>query len=180
MSRIGKNPIKVPKEVKVDIKTDEVRLEGSKGKLSLKIPNGINVDLAENVLKVNRASNVKQNRANHGTIQARLSKMITGVTKGHKKDLEIQGIGFRAQLEGQKINLNLGFSHSVNFDIPSGVSISVDKKQTLISIEGPDNVLVGQVAANIRKLNPVEPYKGKGIRYVGEVVRRKQGKSVTK
>ncbi len=180
MSRIGKNPVNVPKDVKVNIDRGVVTLEGPNGKLDLGIPSGIKVEFADAQIKVARENNIKQSRANHGTIQSRISNMVVGVTQGHKKELEIQGIGFRAQLEGEKINLNLGFSHPVVFDIPSGVKISIDKKQTIITIEGPDNVLVGQVAANIKRLKPVEPYKGKGIRYVGEEVRRKQGKSVTK
>jgi large subunit ribosomal protein L6 len=180
MSRIGKNPINVPSEVKVNVAGSTVTLEGPKGKLDLVIPVGTNVDFADGQLKVTRESNSKQSRSNHGTIRSRLANMVIGVTKGHKRELEIQGIGFRAQMEGEKINFNLGFSHPVIFDIPNEVKISVDKKQTIITVEGPDNVMVGQVAANIKRLKPVEPYKGKGIRFVGEAVRRKQGKSVTK
>lgn len=179
MSRIGKNPIDVPKEVKVNVETNNVHLEGPKGKLNLGIPCGINVECKEEKLTVTRISNTKQNRANHGTIRARLANMVTGVTKGHKKDLEIQGIGFRAQVQGKKIVFNLGFSHPVEFEVPDCVT-AVVTNQTAISVEGSDNVMVGQIAAKIRDLKPVEPYKGKGIRYVGENVRRKQGKSATK
>ncbi len=180
MSRIGKNPINLPKDVKVNIDGGIITLEGPNGKLDLDILSGTKVETADEQIKVIRESNSKQSRANHGTMRARIANMVMGVTKGHKKELEIQGIGFRAQLEGDKINLNLGFSHPVIYNIPGDVKISIDKKQTLIIIEGPDNVAVGQVAANIKRLKPVEPYKGKGIRYVGEDVRRKQGKSVTK
>ena len=179
MSRTGKVPIQIPKEVKVHAEASKVNLEGPKGKLDLNIPHGITVEFKDEKLTVTRASNVKQNRANHGTIRARLANMVIGVTKGHKKDLEIQGIGFRAQLQGKKIVFNLGFSHPVEFEVPDCVKATVPT-QTSITIDGPDNVMVGQIAAKIRDLKPVEPYKGKGIRYVGEVVRRKQGKSVTK
>ena len=179
MSRIGKIPVDVPKDVKVNVETSNVRLEGSKGKLDLNIPHGINVEFKDEKLTVTRVSNTKQNRSNHGTIRARLANMVVGVTKGHKKDLEIQGIGFRARLQGNKIVFSLGFSHPVEFEVPDCVKAIVPN-QTSITVEGSDNVLVGQIAAKIRDLKPVEPYKGKGIRYVGENVRRKQGKSATK
>lgn len=179
MSRIGKIPISVPKEVKVAVEANRVNLEGPKGKLQLNLPQGIKVESKETQLLVSRTSDLKQDRANHGTIRARLATMIEGVTKGHKKDLEIQGVGFRAQMTGNKITFNLGFSHPINFEIPKELKVSVPS-QTQISIEGPDAQLVGLIASKIRELKPVEPYKGKGIRYVGEFVRRKQGKSVTK
>jgi large subunit ribosomal protein L6 len=179
MSRKGKVPIEIPKEVKINVNGGKVSIEGSKGKLELPIPEGIKVVFSENKIVVTRVSDSKQDRSNHGTIRARLANMITGVTKGHRKDLEIQGIGFRAHLQDKKISFNLGFSHPVEFQIPDSVKVAVDD-QTLISIEGSDNMLVGQTAARIRALKPVEPYKGKGIRYVGEHVRRKQGKSAAK
>lgn len=179
MSRVGKAPIEVPSEVKINRDGSTIRVEGSKGKLDLAIPHGIDVDFSDQKLTVTRQSDVKQNRANHGTIRARLSNMIVGVTKGHKRDLEIQGIGFRAQLQGKKIVFNLGLSHPVEFEVPDDVKATVPS-QTAITIEGPDNERVGQIAAKIRALKPAEPYKGKGLRYVGEVIRRKQGKSVTK
>ena len=179
MSRIGNNPISLSKNVKVNIDSGCVCIEGAKGKLELNIPQGINVELKDERLTVTRDSDAKQNRANHGTIRSRLANMITGVQQGHKKELEIQGIGFRAQLQGKKIMFNLGFSHPVEFEVPDGIKATIPN-QTSIALEGPDNVLLGQVAAKIRGLKKVEPYKGKGIRYVGEIVRRKQGKSATK
>ena len=179
MSRIGKIPVSVPKDIKVTLETGCVHMKGPKGEMSLKIPEGINVTVEDSYLNVTKASNSKQNRANHGTIRALLVNMITGLTTGHKKDLEIQGIGFRVQLEGKKLVFGLGFSHPVEFEIPDGVKVTVPT-QTSISVEGADRAFVGQVAAKIKALKPVEPYKGKGIRYVGEHVRRKQGKSVTK
>lgn len=179
MSRTGKNPIDVPKGVKVNVTANQVSVEGPKGKLDLDIPSGINVEVKDEKLTVTRTSDVKQDRSNHGTIRSRLANMIKGVTDGHKKDLEIQGIGFRAQLQGKKIVFSLGFSHPVEFEVPDCVKATLPN-QTSITVEGADNIMVGQVAAKIRSLKPVEPYKGKGIRYAGEYVRRKLGKSATK
>lgn len=179
MSRLGKIPLDLPKEVKVNIATDKVLLEGPKGKLEIKIPYGISVELKEQKLIVNRNSDTKQNKSNHGTIRSRLQAMITGVQTGHTRNLEIEGIGFRAQLKGQTIHFNLGFSHPVEFEVPKDIKVAVPT-QTNINLESPDVERLGLIAAKIRGLKPVEPYKGKGIRYAGEVVRRKQGKSVTK
>ncbi len=179
MSRIGKVPVSYPKEVKVAVENGTVRVEGPKGKLSLDVPQGVKVEQQEGNLVVTRVSDVKQFRASHGTVRALLANMVEGVTKGHKKDLEIQGVGFRAQMQGNKLTLNLGFSHPVEFEVPAEVKVSVPQP-TAISIEGIDKTLVGAVAAKIRDLKRPEPYKGKGIRYAGEQVRRKQGKSVTK
>lgn len=179
MSRIGKIPITVPTDVKAIFEGKTVRIEGPKGKLTFSIPYGIKVEQKEDQLIVTRLSDAKQNRSSHGTVRAILVNMITGVTKGHKKELEIQGVGFRAQMQGTKLVLNLGFSHPVELEPPKEVSIVVSKP-TAIAIEGTDRMLVGQVAAKIRDFKRPEPYKGKGIRYLGEVVKRKQGKSVTK
>lgn len=179
MSRKAKIPIELPKEVKVTIDGSQVKMEGNKGKLNLQIPSGIAVELKDNKLAVNRLSNAKQHRANHGTIRAHLANMLTGLTQGHKKELEIQGIGFRAQIQGKKIVFILGFSHPIEYIIPDDVKVTVPT-QTSIIIEGINTQRVGQVAATIRALKKVEPYKGKGIRYLGENVRRKKGKSVTK
>lgn len=179
MSRKAKIPIELPKEIKVNVDGSQVKMEGPKGKMSLHVPSGIAVELKENKLAVNRLSNAKQHRANHGTVRAHLANMLEGLTKGHKKELEIQGIGFRAQLQGKKIVFILGFSHPVEYNIPDDVKVTVPT-QTSIIIEGINTQRVGQVAASIRDLKKVEPYKGKGIRYLGENVRRKQGKSVSK
>ncbi|MCK5580591.1 MAG: 50S ribosomal protein L6 [Candidatus Omnitrophica bacterium] len=179
MSRVGKVPVTVPKEVKVFIEKGIIRLEGSKGKLSFDIPHGIQIEHKDDQLIVTRASDAKQNRANHGTVRALLVNMIVGVSQGHKKDLEIQGVGFRAQMQGNKLVMSLGFSHPVEYEVSKDVKVSVPN-QTSITVEGADKSYVGQVAAKIRGFKRPEPYKGKGIRYVGEVVRRKQGKSVTK
>jgi len=179
MSRIGKIPVALPKEVKVAIAPNAINLEAAKGKLSQPIPDGIKVEHKEGQLLITRTRDDKQTRANHGTIRALLVNMVEGVTKGHKKELEIQGVGFRCALAGSKLTLNLGFSHPVDYEVPKEVKLTVNQ-QTGIVIEGSDKAIVGEVAAEIRRIKPPEPYKGKGIRYVGEHVRRKQGKSVTK
>ena len=179
MSKIGKIPVLVPKEVKVAIDVKQVRLEGSKGKLTVNIPYGLKVEQKEDKLQVSRGSDTKQSRANQGTIRAILVNSIEGVSKGHHKELEIQGVGFRAQMKGNTVVLNLGFSHQVEYPVPQDVKVAVPQP-TSITIDGTDKALVGRVAATIRDIKRPEPYKGKGIRYAGEVVRRKQGKSVTK
>ena len=179
MSRIGKIPVVVPKEVKVNIDNGTVHVEGPKGKTSLVLPLGITVEQKDGKVLVSRNSDNKQSRANQGTIRAHMVNMVAGVTKGHRRDLEIQGVGFRAATQGNKLVLNLGFSHQIEFPVPVGVKVATPKP-TEIVIEGIDNALVGNVSANIRGYKLPEPYKGKGIRYLGEQVRRKQGKSVTK
>jgi len=179
MSRVGKNPVVVPKDVKVTITGSLITLEGKKGKLSLDVPHGITVEQKEDLLVVTRVSDMKQNKANHGTVRANLKNMISGVTDGHKKELEIQGVGFRAHMQGKKVVFSLGFSHPVEFEVPASVKVSVPSQTSLV-VEGIDKATVGEIAAEIRGIKPPEPYKGKGIRYVGERVKRKQGKSVTK
>jgi len=179
MSRIAKVPIQIPDQVKVTVNAGKVSMEGPKGKLELMLPSHIELVQKDKTLNVNRHSNEKQARANHGTVRAHLANMIKGLMNGHQRELEIQGIGFRATLQGKKIVFNMGLSHPVEFEIPAGINIKVPT-QTSILIEGTDNILVGQTAASIRSIKKVEPYKGKGIRYVGENVRRKQGKSVAK
>ncbi len=179
MSRIGKNPLEVPKDVKVSITSTKVNLDGPKGKLTFELPLGIKVEYKDNNLIVTRFSDSKQNKANHGTVRSLLRNMTIGVTKGHSKNLEIQGIGFRAQATGQKIVMNLGFSHPVEFVVPDSIKVATPKPVE-IKLESADKMLLGQIAAKIRDIKPPEPYKGKGIRYSGEVVRRKQGKSTTK
>lgn len=179
MSRIGKIPVLIPKGVKVNIADRLVHLEGPKGKLDFPLLEGITVENKDEKLIVSRQTDNQQHRANQGTTRAILANIIVGITQGHKANLEIQGVGFRAQVQGKKLILNLGFSHPVDFTIPDGVTVKTPKP-TDIEIEGVDNALVGEVAANIRRVKPPEPYKGKGIRYLREAVRRKQGKSVTK
>ena len=179
MSRLGKIPVPVSKNVKVILQPNVVNIEGPKGKLSLNVPSGVKLEQKEDKIIVNRLNDLKQSKANHGTVRSLLANMISGVTEGHKKDLEIQGVGFKAMIQGNKLTLNLGFSHPVELNIPKDIKIT-SAKPTELTIEGVDKSLVGLVARQIRDVKPPEPYKGKGVRYQGEVVRRKQGKSVTK
>lgn len=178
MSRIGKTPITLPAGVKITINDDgQVLVEGSKGKLNWELPKGISASLEGATLTVNRASEERSARALHGLARALLNNMVTGVSQGFRRDLEIQGVGFRAAVKGDKLDLSIGYSHPILFQIPSEIKIAVTDN-TKISIEGIDKHVVGQVAADIRAYYPPEPYKGKGIRYAGENVRRKEGKTV--
>ncbi len=179
MSRIGRNPINIPKGVKLNISPSAFHVEGPKGKLALALPLGIKLEHKEDKIFVSRQNDVKQNRANHGTIRALINNMLVGVTQGHKKSLQILGVGFRGQMKGKDVELSLGFSHPVLFKVPDEVQVKMPKP-TEIEIESADKCLAGEIAARIRRLKPPEPYKGKGIRYVDEFVKRKQGKSVTK
>jgi large subunit ribosomal protein L6 len=178
MSRIGKTPITLPAGVKVTLEqSGQVTVEGSKGKLNWDLPKGITAAVEGTTLSVNRASEERSLRALHGLSRALLNNMVTGVSKGFRRDLEIQGVGFRAAVKGDKLDLSIGYSHPILFPIPTEIKVAVTDN-TKISIEGIDKHLVGQVAADIRAYYPPEPYKGKGIRYAGEVVRRKEGKTV--
>ncbi|GAB4177483.1 MAG: 50S ribosomal protein L6 [Terrimicrobiaceae bacterium] len=178
MSRIGKNPISVPPKVKVNIgQGGDVVVEGPKGKLQWKLPASVSASCEGDTLTVQRQGESRQARSLHGLSRALLANMVTGVNEGFKRDLEIQGVGFKAAVQGSKLNLSLGKSHPILFDIPKDIKITVTEN-TKISIEGIDKHIVGQVAADIRAYYPPEPYKGKGIRYAGEQVRRKEGKTV--
>jgi large subunit ribosomal protein L6 len=179
MSRIGKQPIVVPKEVKVEIKEDKVSVQGPKGSLSFNFDKLIQVDLTENTLSVTRKKNNKLARSLHGTTRAIIANLIKGVTEGFKKELEIVGVGYKAQMKGKTLDLSLGFSHPVEFEVPEGIKVSLPSN-TRIMIEGTDKQGVGQFAAKIRRIYPPEPYKGKGIRYLGEEVRKKIGKALAK
>jgi large subunit ribosomal protein L6 len=176
MSRIGKRPVPIPQGVSVDLAGGEVRVKGPKGTLSERMPAGIRVEVRDGQVSFERADDKKETRAFHGLARALVANMVKGVTKPFAKELEIQGVGYRAEVSGKKINLSLGFSHPVNVDIPEGISVSVDRN-VLLRVEGVSRARVGQFAANLRALRPPEPYKGKGIRYVGERVRRKVGKA---
>ena len=179
MSRVGKDPINVPKTVKIAINQGIVNVEGPKGKLNFKISDRIKTDLNGDVLTLSRATNQIKDRSLHGTSRTVIANMIKGVTDGYSKELGIEGVGFKAAVEGKKLNLSLGFTHPVIFDIPEGLTVEAPKPVTLI-VKGIDKVKVGLFAAKIRKVYEAEPYKGKGVRYAGEVVRRKAGKTVTK
>jgi large subunit ribosomal protein L6 len=179
MSRLAKTPIELPKNVKISFDKTAVNVEGPKGKLSMTIPSDIVLENKENKIFVNRIADSKQARSNHGTTKRLIENMCAGVSNGHKRDLEIQGVGFRCAVQGNKLVLNIGFSHPVEYEFPKDVKVT-SAKPTEISVEGVDKALVGLVAAKIRGFKPPEPYKGKGIRYAGEIVKRKQGKQVTK
>jgi large subunit ribosomal protein L6 len=178
MSRIGKTPITLPDKVKVTVADgNQVTVEGPKGKLNWELPKDISVTVEGTKLTVARGSENRDVRALHGLSRALLNNMVTGVSNGFRRDLEIQGVGFRAAVKGDKLDLSIGYSHPVLFPIPKEIKVAVTDN-TKISIEGIDRQLVGQVAADIRAYYPPEPYKGKGIRYAGEQVRRKEGKTV--
>jgi large subunit ribosomal protein L6 len=178
MSRIGNQPVTLPAKVKVNVNPDRsVQVEGPKGKLSWRLPAGIEGKVEGETLVLQRLSESRQVRALHGLSRALVNNMVTGVSAGFTRNLEIQGVGFKAAVQGEKLNLSLGFSHPVVFDIPKEIKITVNENTKLV-IEGIDRQLVGQVAANIRAYYPPEPYKGKGVRYSDEVVRRKEGKTV--
>ena len=178
MSRIGNQPVTLPAKVKVNVNPDRsVQVEGPKGKLSWRLPAGIEGKVEGETLVLQRLSESRQVRALHGLSRALVNNMVTGVSAGFPRNLEIQGVGFKAAVQGEKLNLSLGFSHPVVFDIPKEIKITVNENTKLV-IEGIDRQLVGQVAANIRAYYPPEPYKGKGVRYSDEVVRRKEGKTV--
>jgi large subunit ribosomal protein L6 len=177
MSRIGKQPIKVPAGIKVIIDKKSVSIQGPKGNLALTLPYGVTAENAGDQILVKRISDTKECRMNHGLARALINNMVKGIAEGFLKELEIHGVGFKAQINGNKLVLNLGFSHPVEFDIPDAVNIQVPKP-TQISVQGIDKQLVGEVAAKIRAFYKPEPYKGKGIRYVNEYVRKKAGKTV--
>ncbi len=176
MSRTGKKIINIPDKVKIKLANGSIEVEGPQGKLSQSVPAGIEIEIASNVMTLKRRDDLPGTRSLHGLTRALVANMVHGVTEGFKRELDILGVGYRAEVKGEVLNLTLGFSHPVAFPIPSGIKIGVDK-QTHLVISGRDKALVGQVAANIRTLRPPEPYKGKGIRYSDEVVRRKAGKT---
>jgi large subunit ribosomal protein L6 len=177
MSRIGKLPVVVPPKVKVEIKGQKVLVEGPKGKLDFELPSRTSARLDGANLLVSRQGDDAEAKALHGLSRALVNNMVKGVSEGFVKKLEIQGVGFKAAVQGNKVNLVLGYSHPVNYAIPDQIKVTVEEN-TKLTIEGPSKQLVGQVAAEIRSYYPPEPYKGKGVRYAGEQVRRKEGKTV--
>ncbi len=177
MSRVGQRPIQLPAQVKVEVQENLLQVEGPKGKLTHRLPEGITVERADVQLLVKRSGQETRLQSLHGLTRTLVDNMVKGVTQGFVKELEIQGVGFRAQTAPGKLELYVGFTHPVVYPIPQGITIETPKPTQLV-IKGTDKVLVGQVAARIRAFAPPEPYKGKGIRYVGEVVRRKAGKAV--
>jgi large subunit ribosomal protein L6 len=177
VSRIGKLPINIPSGVTVAVDSSGVRLEGPKGKLASPIPSGVAVKVDGDVLRVERASDDRRVRSLHGLTRKLIANMTHGVSQGFNRILDINGVGYRAEVKGQEIHMTLGYSHPVVFPLPTGVSASVER-QVIITLTGADRQLVGETAAKIRSLRPPEPYKGKGIKYREEVIHRKAGKAV--
>lgn len=179
MSRIGKKPIPVPSNVTVNVDGATVKVKGPKGELKREVRPEVSVKLEDGTLQVERGAETPQHRAFHGLTRALLANMVTGVTDGYKKTLEIVGVGYRAEKKGKALVLNVGYSNPVEYPEPEGITLST-QSPTVVVVEGIDKQKVGQVAAEIRNVRPPEPYKGKGIRYQGEQVRRKAGKAGAK
>jgi large subunit ribosomal protein L6 len=179
MSRIGKKPIAVPKGVTVKVADGAVEVQGPKGKLRQAHPAGINFELADGQLLAKRSTDDPALAKFHGLARSLVANAVTGVTDGFKRELDIVGVGYRAELKGKQVILALGYSHAVVFDIPNGIDIAIDK-QTHLTVTGVDRQLVGQVAANLRRLRKPDPYKQKGVRYTGEVLKKKAGKTGAK
>jgi large subunit ribosomal protein L6 len=177
VSRIGKLPVTIPTGVKIAVEGDSVRFEGPKGKLQSPIPGGIAVKVDGNVVRVERASDERRLRSLHGLTRKLIANMARGVSQGFSRILDINGVGYRAEVKGQEIHMTLGYSHPVVFALPAGVSASVER-QIIITLSGADRQVIGETAAKIRALRPPEPYKGKGIKYREEVIQRKAGKAV--
>ena len=176
MSRIGRKPISIPAGVEFKVEDSVVTVKGPKGTLTQKVHPNMSFSLEDGVLTVIRPDDAKENRALHGLTRSLVSNMVIGVTTGFKKELQIVGVGYKAQLTGKKLVLNLGFSHTIEFNVPEGVKVTVDGAK--ITVEGADKQAVGEAAAEIRRFRPPEPYKGKGIRYADERIILKEGKSV--
>ena len=178
MSRIGSKAVEIPAKVKIKVDdSGNVAVEGPRGKLNWTLPKGIKANVAENQVSLLRSAETRSVKALHGLSRALINNMVLGVSQGFTKNLEIEGVGFKAAVQGKTLNLSLGFSHPVLFPIPPEIKITVTDN-TKIAIEGIDKKTVGQVAADIRRYYPPEPYKGKGVRYAGEQIRRKEGKTV--
>jgi len=176
MSRIGKKPVVIPKDAKIEVRDGIVHVEGPKGKLTQKIPGRIGIEVKDGQVIVTRPTDTKVDKSLHGLARVLINNMFVGVTKGYSRELEIVGVGFRAQIQGKNLNMQLGFSHPVNFPMPEGIQIETPK-QTQIVVKGIDKELVGRTASEIRGIFSPEPYKGKGIRYAGEIVKKKVGKA---
>ncbi len=181
MSRIGRLPIRVPENVEVAVQGSYVKVKGPKGELAFTFPAAMKItfDPASRELRVERPSDAKQHKAWHGTTRAVLNNMVVGVSQGFEKVLELHGVGYRAEVKGKNLVLSVGFSHPVTVEPPEGITFEAERSPNayIIKVKGYDKVLVGQVAANIRKIRPAEPYKGKGLRYKGERIRLKAGKA---
>ena len=177
MSRIGKSPVTIPAKVKVSVASNRVAAEGPRGKLEFALPRFTAVSIESGEVRVTRTGETAEARSMHGLARAIIQNMVKGVTDGFSKKLEIQGVGFKAAVQGAVVNLSLGFSHPILYPIPTGIKVTVEEN-TKLTVEGADKEMVGRVAAEIRSYYPPEPYKGKGVRYAGEKVTRKEGKTV--
>ena len=177
MSRVGKKPIALPDKVQVDIRGSEVTVKGPKGELRRSFHPDMELALEDGILTVQRPTDHRTHRAMHGLTRALLANMVAGVSEGYSKNLEIVGTGYRAELQGEKLILYLGYSHPIEFAPPDGISFDVPRGGRIVTVQGIDKELVGEIAARIRRQRPPEPYKGKGVRYQGEYVRRKAGKA---
>jgi large subunit ribosomal protein L6 len=177
VSRIGKLPITIPSGVKIAVEPNEIRLEGPKGTLKTPIPPGVKVKIEGNIVRVEREVDERRVRALHGLTRKLIANMANGVSQGFSRVLEINGVGYRAEAKGQEIHITLGFSHPVVFALPAGVTANVER-QVIITLTSADRQLLGETAAKLRGLRPPEPYKGKGVKYREEVIRRKAGKAV--
>ena len=176
MSRIGKQPVPIPSQVSVDIKGNHITVKGPKGTLARELPSAIVVEQEDSVVKVSPENNSRIARQRHGLSRTLVANMVEGVSKGFEKRLQIQGVGYRAQAQGKKLTLNVGYSKPVEMQMPDGIDVAVERNTELI-LNGIDKEILGNTAARIRAVRPPEPYKGKGIRYLGENVRRKAGKT---
>lgn len=176
MSRIGKKPISSIKGVKIEKKDHLLKVQGPKGELTAHVPQSIGLEVNENELRLTRSSDLKAQKALHGTWRALVNNMVKGVSEGFQKKLEIVGVGYKAEVKGKKIQLALGYSHPILFEPPKGIKVEIPAPTNIV-ISGIDKQLVGQVAAKLRSFRPPEPYKGKGIKYEGEYIRRKAGKA---
>lgn len=177
MSRVGRLPVEIPSGVDVKIDGSNVKIKGPKGEMEFSFSPVIAIELAEGVVNITRPSDARDMRSLHGTTRALIQNMVTGVTDGYMKELQLVGVGYRANLQGSNLVINVGYSHSVEVEPPAGITFEVGERNQQIFISGIDKQQVGQVAADIRKVRPPEPYKGKGIRYKDEYIRRKAGKA---
>ena len=178
MSRIGKKPIAIPKGVEVRFEGDRLKVKGPKGELNLNVHPDVKLDIEDNSIAVSVVDETRESRSIHGLFRVLIDNMVTGVTKGFEKILEIVGVGYRAELKGRTAVFNLGYSHPINFELPEGIDAKIEK--TKITLSGIDRELLGMTAAKIRSFRKPEPYKGKGIKYAGEMIRRKAGKTGAK
>jgi len=178
MSRIGKKPIAIPKGVEVRLEGDQLIIKGPKGALNLSVHPAVKLDIEDNSIAVSVVDETRESRSIHGLFRVLIDNMVTGVTKGFEKVLEIVGVGYRAELKGRTAVFNLGYSHPINFELPEGIDAKIEK--TKITLSGIDRELLGMTAAKIRSFRKPEPYKGKGIKYAGEMIRRKAGKAGAK